>query len=116
MTINLHRGTSLLDYAIRWQTRSHYSHASITLDTGETIEAVMPRVRSIYTLPAGETIDRYEIATTVMQRLVLGTWLRSQIGKRYDRTMVLRFITRDQNCRADSGNWLRSELVFAAFQ
>lgn len=38
----------------------------------------------------------------------------AQIGKRYDYTMVARFVTRRQESRKSSGKWFCSELVFAS--
>jgi len=40
----------------------------------------------------------------------------AQVGKAYDFTSVLRFISRRQERRTDSGKWFCSELVFAALQ
>jgi uncharacterized protein YycO len=41
---------------------------------------------------------------------------RGQLGKPYDWTMVLRFISRRQESRKSRGKWFCSELVYASFQ
>lgn len=46
----------------------------------------------------------------------LEDFLKLQAGKKYDYTMVARFLTRRQESRASSEKWFCSELVFAAVQ
>jgi hypothetical protein len=41
-------------------------------------------------------------------------FLKPQIGKGYDKTMVVRFLTRFQESRKSKGKWFCSELAFAA--
>jgi hypothetical protein len=51
MRIALYQGKSLISRAIRWQTRSQYSHAAFLLDDGSLIEAWQPCVREITPFP-----------------------------------------------------------------
>ena len=111
--INLHKGTSLIDRAIRWQTRSPYSHASVIV-FDSLFEAVHPKIRQIWDVNP-QHVDSFTLDVTPEQRREMHLWLGSQVGKPYDLTMVLRFVTRQQEARESSGKWFCSELVFAAF-
>lgn len=143
--VALHRGRSWISALIRWQTRSVYSHASVVLvnsresfmtaaeicddilrrrsagnpPLGQTIYEAreFSRVCVRYAHPEGEQVDLFRVSgiTRHQERLIV-EWLGSQVGKPYDYTMVLRFITRRQASRGESGKWFCSELVAAAFQ
>ena len=117
MTINLHRGTSLISRLIQWQTRSPYSHASLSLADNEIYESREGHgVRCLSALPAGERIDQFDFPHSDDAARCLRPWLISQLGKPYDWTMVLRFITREQYSREAKGHWFCSELVYAALR
>lgn len=122
MLVALHKGKTLISRLIRWQTRSEYSHASLILDDGTCIEAVEGHgVRQqVLWRPTGHApIDLFMVGAHGLSRtagIMIERWARSQIGKPYDWTMVVRFVSRRQASRKESGKWFCSELVFAALQ
>ncbi len=121
LVIALHRGTGLISRAIQWQTRSHYSHASVMCRNGCGIEAREGKGVRItsdwlkFKAP-GEQVDLFTVKVTEEQANSIEAFLLDQVGKKYDWTMVLRFVSRRQAARDESGKWFCSELVFAAFQ
>ena len=120
MLIALHRGTGFIARAIRWQTRSVYSHASVLLEESEmVIEArEFQGVRVVMwndVVASGEVVDLFRVRDiSAEQEKVVREFLWEQMGKGYDYTMVARFVSRRQEERASSGKWFCSELVFAA--
>lgn len=119
MLIALHKGKGFIGRCIQWQTRSVYSHASIVFDElgGEVVESrEFKGVRWLSALEPGEDADLYRVELTADQAQTIRAFLFAQLGKPYDYTMVLRFISRRQASRKESGKWFCSELVFAAFQ
>jgi uncharacterized protein YycO len=114
--IALCRSHGLVACAIRWQTRSQYSHAAILTARGVWCEATWPRVRALPQPPAGTDADLFEVPMTPDQERALNRFILEQLGKPYDLTMVLRFVTREQESRRSSRRWFCSELVFAAFR
>lgn len=123
ITINLHRGTSLIGRLIRWQTRSPYSHASLILPGGifiESREGIGVQCRFLAETTAavpgapGETIEQYTLAATPGQATAIARFAKAQVGKPYDYTMVARFVSRRGPSRRQSGKWFCSELVYAA--
>lgn len=121
MLIALHRAPGLVGTLIRWQTRGEYSHASIVMPNGSVIESREGKgVRQLKHLAPvkGEVIDLFEVtpALTADQHLQIAEFLRAQLGKPYDWTMVARFVSRRQESRSTSGKWFCSELVYAALQ
>lgn len=119
ITISLHRGNALISKLIQWQTRSEYSHAGIVLPDGCFIEsregAGVREFQTGLVGNKGEAVDLFHVMVSEDQALLLSRFLRSQLGKPYDWTMVARFVTRQHEARASSGKWFCSELVFAAF-
>lgn len=121
LIIGLHRGTGLVSKAIQWQTRSPYSHASVMCRNGCGIEAregkgVRITADWLKFKAPGEQVDLFVVDVTEAQANSIEAFLLEQVGKKYDWTMVARFITRRQESRDSSGKWFCSELVFAAFQ
>jgi len=120
MLVALHRGEGWIARAIRWQTRSVYSHASIVLeDSGSVIEARefqgVRRISWKEVMASGERMDLFRVkGLTPEAEAVVLQFLWEQMGKPYDYTMVARFISRRQAAREESGKWFCSELVFAA--
>lgn len=122
--INLHRGTSIIGRLIRWQSRSVYSHASMILPGGvfiESREGVGVHCRFLADgdpVPAakGETVDQFVIPTTPQQAQQMEAFAKAQVGKKYDYTMVARFVSRRGASRRHSDKWFCSELVYAAAQ
>jgi len=115
MRIGLHRGASWISKAIRWQTRSEYSHASLCFSDCiiESMEGHGVRLLGRY--ERGQTVDLYRVAARDIERDVW-QFAAAQLGKGYDWTMVLRFLTRRQESRSSTGKWFCSELVFASLQ
>jgi uncharacterized protein YycO len=107
----------LISSAIRWQTRGIYSHSAIIVD-GVLYEA--SEFKGVHNKIADKRNDRYfddyQIILSEQQEEDLIRFLDRQLGKPYDYTMVLRFITRQQEDRKSVGKWFCSELVFAAVQ
>jgi uncharacterized protein YycO len=119
LMIALHRGAGIVGTLIRWQTRSPYSHASLYCPGDGVIEAReghgVRRLTNLDPKP-GEKIDLYAVPSATAEQLRRAwTFAQIQVGDAYDWTMVLRFISRRQASRKDSGKWFCSELAFAAF-
>jgi len=124
MKILLCRGKGgLIAKAIQWQTRSPYSHASILDQAGYVYEAAARGVVKVDTkgwtwedaVKHWGEIEVLDVPVSQGQHADILAFLEAQLGKGYDYTMVLRFITRKQESRASTGKWFCSELVFAAF-
>lgn len=114
--IGQYYGTSLTSRLIRWRTWSDVSHTSAFLPGGEeVIEAWGGGVarrswREGHTL--GTKIAVYRVPCTIDQRREFYDFMHAQIGKRYDYTGILGFITRARSeCKE---KWFCSEVVFAA--
>ena len=118
ITILLYSGTSTISRLIRWQTRSQYSHAAAILPDGTLIEArEFEGVLSRYpTISRDMEAERFTVEVTDAQAEIIERFLKAQVGKRYDYTMVARFVTRRDEARRTSKKWFCSELVFAAFK
>jgi uncharacterized protein YycO len=112
--VRLYRGRGLISRLIRWQTRGRYDHASIVVD-GVLYEALQGRgvVQSRAVLDCRRH-DRFHTWVDEERLAELQNFLTAQVGKPYDWTMVLRFISRRQESRKSKGKWFCSELVFAA--
>ncbi len=114
--IALYKGTSWMSRAIRWRTWSDYSHAAWVREDGSVIEAWTNGVRCV-TSPLddhtpGTPIDFFDVAITPDQRRQVEAFLMWQLGKPYDHTAILGFLTRAKSENPD--RWFCSELVFAA--
>lgn len=125
LIINLHRGTSFIGRLIRWQSRSVYSHASMILPGGvfiESREGIGVQCRFLSgpsaEVPAakGELVDQFTLEATAAQVAHIEDFAKAQVGKKYDYTMVARFVSRRGPSRRQSGKWFCSELVFAALE
>lgn len=121
LRVVLHHGTSWVARAIRWQTRSHWNHASVCDQDGWLWEAIEGR-GVVHERTLADARQREEVAVFAVPHLTdAGAWqvrafLSRQIGKPYDYGMVARFVTREQADRRESGKWFCSELVFAALR
>lgn len=119
--IGLFKSRSLLSGLIKLQTRSPYSHAALMLEDGVVIEAWTSGGVRMTDLAighvAGTEIDVFDVAGMNSERdEIVFEFAKSQIGKAYDFSSVLRFVTRCQADRTSSGAWFCSELCFAAYQ
>ena len=118
MKILGYRGRSVTSRLIQIQTRSEYSHIGVMLSSGAVIEAWQGTgVRQIPFPLHGHSkrtrIDVFDVTPDYREDLV-ELFLRSQIGKRYDYSSVLRFITRRD--ALDNDKIFCSELAELAFQ
>lgn len=109
---------------IQWQTRGQYGHAALVNRDGHLIEAVQGKgvIQSNITKYNAKDYDLYQIVplininTKYYDPIKGWAFAEDQIGKPYDWTMVIRFITRRQETRKTHGKWFCSELVFASLQ
>jgi len=125
MQIALYRGVSLTSKLIRLQTRGPYSHAAVSLTGGGLIESWQfgKGVRETKSLSDGHTsgtrVDLFDVQLTSLQEEVVETYLRSQVGKKYDWITILRFLTIARafigGSRDDPDKLVCSELVFEAY-
>jgi uncharacterized protein YycO len=112
--VQLHRGKGLIAAAIRWQTRGTYSHAAIRVGANVYEAREFKGVRQL-TIPVKGDYDEFSVPMTAEQMDQLERFCVAQLGKPYDYTMVLRFVTRRQETRRSTGKWFCSELCYAAF-
>lgn len=115
--IILFKGMGTIASLIKWQSRSEYSHAAILFEDGVLYEArEFEGVRKLLSTAVdyGQAIAFGVPAETNVASV--RAFMERQLGKRYDYGSILRFITRQQQHRTDSGRWFCSELVFAAVQ
>lgn len=118
--VALHSAPGFIGRAIRWQTRSQYSHASLYLPGQGIIEARegkgVQHLRE-YAPKDGERIELYNIEGMAdADAQFAWEFAQAQIGKAYDWTMVLRFVSRRQESRPSSEKWFCSELVYASLK
>lgn len=118
----LHRDQGVVSRLIRWQQRSDYSHASLLLPDGRILEALQGqgviesrRLMELATKDR-ERITPFAVQVGVRQAASVYEFAHDQTGKPYDWTMVVRFVSRQQESRKSSGKWFCSELVYAACQ
>jgi len=111
-TLLFYRGGRL----VRWQTRAKYGHVAVKAPNGAVYEALArpgvvcwPRGRSDKCLA-----DAFEIIVSAETTEQIETWLKEQVGKRYDWLALLRFISRRRWYSNDK--WFCSELVFESFR
>lgn len=121
MKIHIYKGKGIISKIIQWQTRSKYSHAAIELPDGDIFEAKEFTSTGFRDskCPCKEEqlqFDVYEVDVPIEKELEINEWLYRQQGKKYDYTMVFRFLSRRQETRRSRGKWFCSELVFAAFK
>lgn len=108
----------MVSRAIKFQTRSKYSHAAVMLDDGSVIEAWQGEgVRHIQSPTDGHKpgtpIDVFNIDAEYDTGLV-EAFLINQLGKKYDYKSVFRFISRRDTALDDA--WFCSELTVEAFR
>jgi uncharacterized protein YycO len=117
LRIGLHRSEGWISKAIKWQTRSQFSHASLVLPDDTVLESMQGRgvVHGRKVESCVECVDLFTVlAIAKVQDAALG-FAMSQLGKPYDYTMVARFVTRRTESLRTKEKWFCSELVFAAF-
>lgn len=105
MKILAYRGKSLISKAIRFQTRSPYSHIGVQLSDGSVVEAWhkggVQHVESPSTLHTkGTKVDVYRI-DRVFDAATAERFLLEQVGKKYDFSAVARFLSRRNSSAND---------------
>lgn len=109
----LFRGRGLISTAIRWQTRSEYSHAALLMPDGRILESWQGAGVRVKEITDWADVDRFTVPAlteTGWGKVLDFAW--AQIGAGYDYTGVLRFVSRRKS--PENGRWFCSELVFAA--
>ena len=122
MKIAQYQGTGWISKAIMFMSRGGYSHAAVLLTDDSIIEAhakrgVCTRKSLLDEVDTNTVVDVFEVATTPEQDIIIETFLKRQVGKKYDYLAIVGFVlhTTHQG-RIQYGRWICSELVFAAFQ
>jgi uncharacterized protein YycO len=126
MRIALYQGKSWISRAIRWQTRSQYSHAAFLLDDGSVIEAWQPCVR--WVIPderaelsalskqhtPGTVVDIFEFVCplTAEENRKLEYFAKQDVNTPYDYRSIIRFLTRKRSALSKRRLFC-SEQVFA---
>jgi uncharacterized protein YycO len=115
MKVLAYKGKGAISKAIQWQTRSPWSHVAILLDNGETIEAWQKGGVRICGSPGENHAAGTEIAVFGIDykfdEATATARLLAEVGKKYDFSSVLRFVTRRDS--AADNKWFCSELVHA---
>lgn len=116
--IALFKGRGLMSAAIRWQSRSAYSHAAVVTPNGTIIEAWQGRGAGVREKHLGDWtgVDVFDIPElTPGQSDIAWAWLNGRVreGCKYDYWGVARFISR--RSAKENNKWFCSELVFEAF-
>jgi len=113
MRFLLFNGRGFISASIRWQTRSHWSHAALLISDDTIIEAWQGAGVRWKKITDWENTKTFEVPTTEEQDKAILAFARSQIGQKYDYGSVMRFVSR----RSPSKNsrWFCSELVAASF-
>ena len=111
----LFHGRGLISAAIRWQTRSRYSHAALRLPDGRIVESWQGSGVRVRTLADWTGIEAYAVRgmTPAHWDLAL-SYACAQAGAGYDYWGVVRFVSRRH--MPDNRRWFCSELVFASLQ
>lgn len=113
--LRFYTSDGLVGRLIRWQTRSPVGHVALYWpDEGFWTEAVEGRgvVQRMY--------ERADLFTTTRITLPHGQqafhWAMAQLGKKYDYTMVLRFLTREKETRHSNDAYFCSEYASTALR
>lgn len=117
-----YQGKSWVSKAIRWQTRSQYSHIALLMPDDTVIEAW--HIGGVQRVPSfidnhtpGTKVDVYKLRKESLPIGVgetIANFLQNQVGQPYDFRAIVRFLTR----RPYSANkkWFCSELCAEAFR
>ena len=116
--ILLFTGGDFISWIVKWQSRSHYSHAALRIPgTNRVIESYPGkgvREREL-TAKDWEKIHAYEVTgMTAEQWAEAVEFCQSQLGMPYDWRSVFKFMTRTP--ARENGKWFCSELVFRAIE
>ena len=120
MKILAYRGKSIVSLAIKFQTRSPYSHVAIELSGHEIYEAWhVGGVRRLRYRAEGHSpgtpVDVFRVdSPDHIDVDKVRAFLQAQVGKKYDFWSVGRFLSRRKAPANDK--WFCSELVLAALE
>ena len=113
MRILAYKGIGPISKAIRWQTRSPFSHVAMELNDGTVVEAWhkggvvhASDFRAMHT--PGTQVVAYKILGG-FDEVATEEFLLEQVGKKYDFQSVFRFVSRRKAPANDK--WFCSELV-----
>ena len=114
--IILCKGSGFFSKAIKWQTRSDYSHVAINLQ-GNVYEAkegkgVLRTTTKAWTYKDPVTFCPLILDPEQIDQML--TFLKAQVGKKYNWSDVFRFVSRKQERRKKAKVWFCSELAFVA--
>ena len=115
--IGFYQGTTLMSRMIRWRTWSDYSHVSWITEGGSVLEAwrngvnEWPTVHHNHKPGTKVTLLGLDYSHERIERIE--SFLRDQLGKRYDRWGVFGFLARSDRLQ-NPNDWFCSELIFAA--
>lgn len=112
-----YRGLGLVSKAIRFQTRSDYSHVALETSNGDVFEAwYIGGVRKLRNFREGHhpgtEVDVFTSILPVKEQEAV-EFLTAQVGKKYDWHSVFRFLSRRD--APEDGKWFCSELVMVVF-
>ena len=118
MQLLAYRGRSWISKAIRWQTRSKYSHIAIELNDGSVVEAwhvggVSHSKDFKEKHTKGTPVDAFAIKMP-FDVVEAEAFLLSQVGKKYDFGSILRFMSRRDEPK--DNKWFCSELAVEALK
>lgn len=116
--IVLYKGKSRLSRAIRWWTRTEFSHVGVERANGNFLEAWTHGVRMVADYATdharGTPVEWYRIeGAKPAQREAMERFIVSQLGKPYDYRGLFGFISR-KDYTDNPDKWFCSELVFQA--
>ncbi len=119
LTLGFCRGSGIFSRAIEWFGADHYSHVTTLLpDRRNVIDARLHggvAIRPASYLQS-ERVFWVDIECTTAQQISALSFLRAQVGKRYDTTGIIDFVTGgavDHSWHKQSA-WFCDELAFAA--
>lgn len=110
--VYLYSGRTPVEWAVRWQSRSKYSHAAIEI-RGWLYEALcFQGVVKRGVKEHDRKADCFDVYTSPHQRDVMRDWLNTVVGQKYDWLGVARFVSRRNG--GHPNRWFCSELVYEA--
>ena len=112
-SILLFRGTGVIDTAIRFETRSEFTHAAIRVGPFSVVESYPGVGVRERTITQEELNTCAEFAVPGCDWTKALAFARGEIGCGYDWINVSRFMTRLRGRQSDR-RWFCSEFVFAA--
>ena len=119
MKVAFFKGTDFVSKTILFISRGGFTHAEIVLDDGTSIgsKAFKGVHLTENALDNSEIVATFDVKTTARQKDIIESFLRDQIGKKYDYLSIIGFVVyASGDGRKQYGKWFCSELVFAAFK